>query len=215
MAIGITLCISDRQEPDPSDRTRRHAEPDDPLFYFTDRGVIVEHGPPVTFFTEAKDPRTKKFLSKILQGKLGTRKTAASPFAAMTGLGRDPSGSPDRTGVCRAGRRAPSECEMVRGPAFRSPDQPDQERTTAYRDSSGPQSRSDAHCATIVGSWEESLGNARLRVALTASSFRADGRPGWLFLGSTVRRPRQVNVLRAGAVGQGDACSVLNQGRLT
>ncbi len=34
--------------------------------YFTDFGVIVEHGPPDTFFKEAKDPRTKEFLSQIL-----------------------------------------------------------------------------------------------------------------------------------------------------
>ena len=34
--------------------------------YFTDRGVIVEHGPPATFFDDAKDPRTKEFLSQIL-----------------------------------------------------------------------------------------------------------------------------------------------------
>jgi polar amino acid transport system ATP-binding protein len=34
--------------------------------YFTDRGVIVEHGPPKSFFTDAKDPRTKEFLSQIL-----------------------------------------------------------------------------------------------------------------------------------------------------
>lgn len=34
--------------------------------YFTDRGIIVEHGPPATFFTEASDPRTKEFLSQIL-----------------------------------------------------------------------------------------------------------------------------------------------------
>ena len=34
--------------------------------YFTDWGVIVEHGPPATFFSEAKDPRTKEFLSQIL-----------------------------------------------------------------------------------------------------------------------------------------------------
>ncbi len=34
--------------------------------YFTDRGVIVEHGPPATFFTDAKDPRTQEFLSQIL-----------------------------------------------------------------------------------------------------------------------------------------------------
>ena len=34
--------------------------------YFTDRGIIVEHGPPTTFFDDAKDPRTKEFLSQIL-----------------------------------------------------------------------------------------------------------------------------------------------------
>lgn len=34
--------------------------------YFTDRGVIVEHGPPATFFTQAADPRTREFLSQIL-----------------------------------------------------------------------------------------------------------------------------------------------------
>ena len=34
--------------------------------YFTDRGIIVEHGTPATFFDEAKDPRTKEFLSQIL-----------------------------------------------------------------------------------------------------------------------------------------------------
>jgi len=34
--------------------------------YFTDRGVIVEHGPPVTFFEDAKDPRTQEFLGQIL-----------------------------------------------------------------------------------------------------------------------------------------------------
>lgn len=34
--------------------------------YFTDGGLIVEHGPPKTFFDKAKDPRTKAFLSQIL-----------------------------------------------------------------------------------------------------------------------------------------------------
>ncbi|MCG7522535.1 amino acid ABC transporter ATP-binding protein [Ruegeria sp. Ofav3-42] len=34
--------------------------------YFTDKGVIVEHGPPSTFFDNAQDPRTKEFLSQIL-----------------------------------------------------------------------------------------------------------------------------------------------------
>jgi polar amino acid transport system ATP-binding protein len=34
--------------------------------YFTDRGIIVEHGPPAEFFRNAKDPRTREFLSQIL-----------------------------------------------------------------------------------------------------------------------------------------------------
>jgi polar amino acid transport system ATP-binding protein len=34
--------------------------------YFTDRGVIVEHGPPAEFFSAAKDERTRQFLSQIL-----------------------------------------------------------------------------------------------------------------------------------------------------
>ena len=34
--------------------------------YFTDRGVIVEHGPPKEFFANARDPRTRQFLSQIL-----------------------------------------------------------------------------------------------------------------------------------------------------
>jgi len=34
--------------------------------YFTDNGVIVEHGPPAKFFEAPEDPRTKEFLSQIL-----------------------------------------------------------------------------------------------------------------------------------------------------
>jgi polar amino acid transport system ATP-binding protein len=34
--------------------------------YFTDRGVIVEHAPPASFFASPRDPRTKAFLSQIL-----------------------------------------------------------------------------------------------------------------------------------------------------
>lgn len=34
--------------------------------YFTDRGVIVEHRPPATFFDQANDPRTREFLGQIL-----------------------------------------------------------------------------------------------------------------------------------------------------
>ncbi len=90
------------------------------------------------------------------------RWAAASPFAAMTAAHPVASRSPDRTGLCCAGRSAPSQCEMVTGPGFSAPNQLDQERTTAYRDSSGPNSRSDAHYATIVGDWEEPSGESRL-----------------------------------------------------
>ena len=34
--------------------------------YFTDRGVIVEHGPAAEFFSSPRDPRTRAFLSQIL-----------------------------------------------------------------------------------------------------------------------------------------------------
>ncbi len=68
-----------------------------------------------------------------------------------------------RTGVCRAGPISPSRCEMVTGPSFSSPNQPDQERSTAYRNSSGPNSEPDAHCATIVDEWEEPSGESRFK----------------------------------------------------
>ncbi len=56
---------------------------------------------------------------------------------------------------------APSLCDMVTGPGFPSPNQPDRERTTADRDGSGPKSRPDAHCATIVADREEPSGASR------------------------------------------------------
>ena len=34
--------------------------------YFTDRGVIVEHGPPEEFFANAQDARTREFLGQVL-----------------------------------------------------------------------------------------------------------------------------------------------------
>ena len=34
--------------------------------YFTDGGVLVEHGPPKEFFANARDPRTRQFLDQIL-----------------------------------------------------------------------------------------------------------------------------------------------------
>ena len=52
---------------------------------------------------------------------------------------------------------------MANGQESQSPNQPDQERTTAYRDSSGPESCSDVNCATIFGDWEEPSGESRLK----------------------------------------------------
>jgi polar amino acid transport system ATP-binding protein len=34
--------------------------------YFTDGGVIVEHGPPATFFTAPEQTRTRDFLDKVM-----------------------------------------------------------------------------------------------------------------------------------------------------
>lgn len=34
--------------------------------YFTDRGIIVEHGPPKELFSKAADPRTRQFLQQVL-----------------------------------------------------------------------------------------------------------------------------------------------------
>ena len=34
--------------------------------YFTDQGVIVEHGSPEELFTKAKDERTQRFLSQVI-----------------------------------------------------------------------------------------------------------------------------------------------------
>ncbi len=90
------------------------------------------------------------------------RWAAAGPFAAMTAVQPVASRSPDRTDVCCAGRSAPSQCGVVTGPSFSSPNQPDQVRTTAYHDSSGPESRSDGHGANIVGNWKEPSGESRI-----------------------------------------------------
>ncbi len=49
------------------------------------------------------------------------------------------------------------------GPDFSSPHQPDQERATAYRDSSVPESLRDALRATIDGDWEEQSGESRFK----------------------------------------------------
>ena len=80
--------------------------------------------------------------------------TAAHPGASR---------SPDRTGVCGPGRRAPSQCEMVTGPGFSSPNQPDQERSAIYRTSLGPTCILDALRATLGCYCREPSGDSRVR----------------------------------------------------
>nr|ABZ09847.1 hypothetical protein ALOHA_HF4000APKG8L7ctg1g22 [uncultured marine microorganism HF4000_APKG8L7] len=84
--------------------------------------------------------------------------TAAHPVASWP---------PIRTGVCHAGRSVPSRHEKLTGPRLPSPNQPNRERAIAYRDGSGPNSRSDAHCAIIVGDWEEPSGESRINMRWT------------------------------------------------
>ncbi len=97
------------------------------------------------------------------------RGAAAGPCAAMTAVHPVASRSarPARCVLRRSkcALTAPSQCPdcaptVRKGhwPDFLSPDQPDRERTTAYRDSSGPNSRSNALCATILGDSEKPSG---------------------------------------------------------
>jgi hypothetical protein len=73
-------------------------------------------------------------------------------------------------------RSALSPCELVTGQGFSSPNQPEQERTTAYRDSSGPESRSNAYCVTIIGDWKAPSGESRFRLGVSAMSNKPRGK---------------------------------------
>ena len=100
------------------------------------------------------------------------RWAAAHPFAAMTAARPDASSLPNRTGLCRAARSAPSRGKMVTGASYSSPNQPNRERTTAYRASAGPDLQPDGRRATAVGDWQESSGESRLRLAAFCGSTR-------------------------------------------
>ena len=90
---------------------------------------------------------------------------------------------------------------MVTAPGFSSPNQPDQKRTTAYRDSSGPNSRSDAHYATIVGDWEEPSGESRLkhdqfcRKIVLGPGFHCQNQLIGRFLSTKLAIPRMIETL--------------------
>ena len=73
---------------------------------------------------------------------------------------------------------------------FSSPNQPDQVRTTAYHDGSGPNSRSDAHSAIIVGGWEKQSGESRVCLAKQLGSLLRVARRGGSISNSTADRTR-------------------------
>ena len=100
------------------------------------------------------------------------RWASAGPFAGMTAAHPGAFRSLDRTGVCGAGRSPPSKREIVTEPRLSPPNQPDQVRPTAYRDSSGPDSRSDAHCGIILGDWEKPSGESQLIWVMSVDTFR-------------------------------------------
>ena len=79
------------------------------------------------------------------------------------------SGNPGRpTGqVCAAQVEVrPHNAEWSPGRASHHQISPIKVRTTAYHDGSGPDSRSDAHSAIIVGGWEKQSGESRSRASL-------------------------------------------------
>ena len=94
----------------------------------------------------------------------------------------------DRTGVCGAGRSPPSQREIVTRPGFPSPNQPDRERTTAYRDSPEPDSSSDAHYVTIIGDCDEPSGESQFN---TSRLKRPNGRRRVIYASGKLRGLRQ------------------------
>ena len=56
-------------------------------------------------------------------------------------------------------------CKGIAKEIALKPNQPDQERTSAYRDSAGPNSRSHAQCATFSAIGKSRLGNSGLEVS--------------------------------------------------
>ena len=79
---------------------------------FTDRGVIVEHGPPATFFTEAKDPRTREFLSRILWPRV-----APAPLGSLRRVGQASARRPRS----RAAGRVDGRCRRLARKNHRRP----------------------------------------------------------------------------------------------
>ncbi len=115
-------------------------------------------GPPMSAFRPVPSALPQK-ADAALEGRLSR---------LMTQSGHD--GSPSRsTQAARHDRCVPrrSKCaplvRNVQGPDFSSPHQPDQERATAYRDSSVPESLRDSLRATIDGDWEEQSGESRFK----------------------------------------------------
>ena len=79
--------------------------------------------------------------------------------------------------MCCTGRCAPSQCETITGPSFSSLNKPDQERTPAYRDSSGSESPSGC----LLCYFFRRLGGAIWGIPVYAAEIAGDGPEGvWL-----------------------------------
>ena len=84
-------------------------------------------------------------------------------LAAMAGLGRDTSRSPDRTGVWCAGLGTLSAQEMTTGRVSHQQISSIKEEIVIYRPNLGPDSLRDALRVTFVGNHREPSGKSRLR----------------------------------------------------
>ena len=88
--------------------------------------TVAESGAswPLHHFPDGGGSRPK---SPVRRDPASDRRAAAGPFAAMTGLDPEAFRSPDRTRACCAGRGTPLQREIVTGPGFRSPNDPDED----------------------------------------------------------------------------------------
>ena len=99
------------------------------------------------------------------------RAVAAGPFAVATAAHSVASKSPDRTGVCCAGRSAPSQRKMVTGPRFSSQIRPNQVEAMAYRASAGPDLPRSPTCSNVLSDWTEPSGESRIKQGKWKSIF--------------------------------------------
>ncbi len=85
--------------------------------------------------------------------------------------------------MCRAGVGTLSAHEMTTGGVSDRQISPIKGQIVIYRPSIGPDSRSDAHFATIVGDWEEPSGESRF-IHLRRPNVLPFSASWWCYLGN-------------------------------